>query len=511
MDYITLRNNNRTIKIPKVRKAYSWHRPDFLSKLRIPRKRGGNRKNENSKIKQDDLPKVNTTPNKENEESQENLNLEQMFMIEDKVRQILKEISSLNPLDSRITCCNLFKRSRLEAEIKLKDEKKVIRVKPMIYTSQDKIEFNKQIMELLELDLIRPSKSPHSSPAFLVENHAEKKRNKKRMVINYKALNKETIDDGYYLPKKDELIKLISGKQWYSSFDCKSGFWQVPLKESCKKLTAFSCPSGQFEWNVLPFGLKQAPGIFQRKMDDALELKNITDKSKQFVSLYVDDIIVYSNTRQEHDNHLLQTLLRCKKNGIVLSTKKTQLYLNKINFLGLEITEGTHKLQPHILINLHKFPEKICDKKQLQRFLGCLTYAECYIAKLAEIRKPLQKKLKKDYVWQWTQEDTAYIRKIKNKLKDFPTLYQPQDEDLMILETDASQEYWSGVLKAKSLKNDNQEMLCRYTSGTFTGAELNYHSNEKEWLAVKKAIGKFRIYYLRSLLSERIINNLDLL
>lgn len=270
------------------------------------------------------------------------------------------------------------------------------------------------------------------------------------------------------------------GKKWYSSFDCKSGFWQVPLKEHCKKLTAFSCPSGQFEWNVLPFGLKQAPGIFQRKMDDALELKKITDKSKQFVNVYVDDIIIYSNTREEHDNHLLQVLLRCKKNGIVLSTKKTQLYLNKINFLGLEITEGTHRLQPHILVNLHKFPERIQDKKQLQIFLGCLTYAECYIKKLAEMRKPLQIKLKKDYVWEWTNEDIAYIKKIKKQLKDFPTLYQPTEEDLMILETDASQEYWSGVLKAKSVKKENQELLCRYTSGTFTGAELNYHSNEKE-------------------------------
>ncbi|KAG4136734.1 hypothetical protein ERO13_D07G026201v2 [Gossypium hirsutum] len=215
-------------------------------------------------------------------------------------------------------------------------------------------------------------------------------------------------------------------------------------------------------------------------MDDALELKKITDKSKQFVNVYVDDIIIYSNTREEHDNHLLQVLLRCKKNGIVLSTKKTQLYLNKINFLGLEITEGTHRLQPHILVNLHKFPERIQDKKQLQIFLGCLTYAECYIKKLAEMRKPLQIKLKKDYVWEWTNEDIAYIKKIKKQLKDFPTLYQPTEEDLMILETDASQEYWSGVLKAKSVKKENQELLCRYTSGTFTGAELNYHSNEKE-------------------------------
>lgn len=132
---------------------------------------------------------------------------------------------------------------------------------------------------------------------------------------------------------------------------------------------------------------------------------------------------------------------------------------------------------------MHEFPDRILDKKQLQRFLGCLTYAEGYIKKLAEIRKPLQKKLKKDNNWYWDDEDTEYVRKIKLKLKQFPTLYQPKDDDPMILETDASNETWSGVLKAET--KNKQEKLCRYTLGSFKGAELNYHSNKKEWLAVK--------------------------
>ncbi|GKE27543.1 reverse transcriptase, partial [Tanacetum coccineum] len=122
------------------------------------------------------------------------------------------------------------------------------------------------------------------------------------------------------------------------------------------------------------------------------------------------------------------------------------------------------------------------DKKQLQRFLGVLTYAETYIDKLAKIRQPLQGKLKKDIVWNWTQSDTDYIKKIKKNLTVFPKLYLPSNEDSLIIETDASEDIWGGILKAKTPDN---------TSVSFKAAEKNYHSNEKELLAVKNVISKF--------------------
>lgn len=123
----------------------------------------------------------------------------------------------------------------------------------------------------------------HSFPAFLVENDFERRCGKKRMVINYKKLNEVTAFDGYYIPNKEQLIELIRGKQWFSSLDCKSGFWQIKLKPECSSLTAFSCPQGQYEWNVIPFGPKQAPGIFQRHMD------NILKPFKDFCIVYIDN------------------------------------------------------------------------------------------------------------------------------------------------------------------------------------------------------------------------------
>ena len=115
------------------------------------------------------------------------------------------------------------------------------------------------------------------------------------------------------------------------------------------------------------------------------------------------------------------------------------------------------------------------------------------------MRKPLQAKLKQNTPWKWEETDTLYVDKIKKQLISLPVLYHPGPEDLMIIETDASKEYWGAVLKAKTETN---EVLCRYTSGSFQGPELNYHSNEKEYLAVKKAIKKFVLCNLQEICSK---------
>ena len=397
------------------------------------------------------------------------------------VETLLDKCCSENPLQ--------YSDSKSTAEIKLKEPGKVIRVKPMSYSPMDTQEFAKQIQELVDLKVIIPSKSPHSSPAFLVEKHSEIKRGKKRMVVNYKELNKHTVDDGYFLPNKETLLAQLRGKKYFSILDCKSGFWQVRLDEESQKLTAFSCPQGHYQWTVVPFGLKQAPGIFQRLMDSYLK------PLREYCSIYVDDILIYSPDLTSHYEHLKTVLNACLENKIVISKSKAQIAQKQIKYLGLEIEEGKHKLQPHVLENIQKFPDKITDKTQLQRFLGCLTYAEAYIHKLAEMRKPFQAKLKKDVQWTWTDSDCQKLAKIKKQVKNLPGLYHPTEDDQMIIETDASGEFWGAVLKARP-KKSLDEYLCKYTSGSFQAAELNYHSNEKETLAVKKAIKKFSIYVI---------------
>nr|KAJ0216629.1 hypothetical protein LSAT_V11C300116250 [Lactuca sativa] len=463
IDRIAFHLNNDMVIIKKVTEAYSKGKPGFLET-----------QEKGSKEKQ--IPGTNITHEEINKERIISIQTTRFKQIED----LLEKVCSENPIDPNKT------KGWMKASIKLIDPKTVIREKPMVYSLQDREEFSKQIKELLDMRLIIESKSPHMSPAFLVNKDAEKRRGKKRMVVNYKAINDATIGDSHNLPNMHELLTLLRGKNIYSSFDCKSGFWQVLLDEESQLLTAFTCPDGLFQWKVLPFGLKQAPSIFQRHMQNALR------GLEGFCTVYVDDIMIFSKNEQEHYVHVTQVLRTILKYGIILSKKKAHLFKTKINFLGLEINEGTHCPQKHILEHLHDFPNVLEDKKQLQRFLGVLTYAETYIEKLAAMRKPLQAKLKKDVIWNWSNADTDYIKKIKKVLINFPKLYLPNIEDSLIIETDASDEFWGGVLKAKNPKNEEQ--ICRYTSGSFKAAEKNYHSNEKELLAVKRVITKFSVY-----------------
>ncbi|ACL36982.1 putative enzymatic polyprotein [Rudbeckia flower distortion virus] len=400
------------------------------------------------------------------------------------VNDLLTQACSENPLDENKNHNGLL------AEIKLINPATTVNVKSMAYSPDDAVEINKQIQELLEIKVIRPSRSPHSSPCFLVQNHNEIKRGKKRLVINYKALNAATISDGYLLPNKETILTAIRGRKYFSTLDCKSGFWQIRLNENSKPLTAFSCPMGQYEWNVVPFGLKQAPGLFQRFMDNSFK------EYSAFCAVYVDDILVFSKTLDEHYDHLETVLRKCIETGIILSKKKAEVAKTKINYLGFTISNGEIELQSHILENIKLFPSRIPDKKSLQRFLGILTYADQYIRKLAEWRKPLQRKLKKDTVWEWNDSDTQYVEKFKRNLKEFPKLHHPLPDEYLIIETDASHEHWAGVLKSRG--TDNLERLCRYTSGSFKPAEINYHSNEKEVLAVKRTITKFKGYLASS-------------
>ena len=115
------------------------------------------------------------------------------------------------------------------------------------------------------MNLIRESKSPHSSPAFMVRKHSEIKRGKARMMINYKEVNKNTKFDEYYIPNKEILINLARGKNYYSKFDCKSGFWQIKMDNDSIPITAFSTPRGHYKWMVMPFRLKKCSSSFSEE------------------------------------------------------------------------------------------------------------------------------------------------------------------------------------------------------------------------------------------------------
>ena len=206
--------------------------------------------------------------------------------------------------------------------------------------------------------------------------------------------------------------------------------------------------------------------------------------------VYVDDMLVCSKTYEEHIKHLKEFSTICRINGIILSQKKVEIKKEEIDFLGLTISANGIKLQTHISEKIKDFPDILSDKKTIQKFLGCLNYSESFIPNLAKKRAVLQKLLKKNNTKGWTAEHIEAVKELKAECNNLPKLRLPEENDNLIIQSDASDSYWAALLKT-----DIGE-ICKYTSGTFSTAEINYSTNEKELLAIVKGIRKFTLFLL---------------
>jgi len=218
----------------------------------------------------------------------------------------------------------------------------------------------------------------------------------------------------------------------------------------------------------MPMGLKNAPQIFQRRMD------TIFSDCTDFCLIYVDDILIFSSNIADHANHLLQFIQKSRDHGLILSAKKAEIAKNQIELLGLKIDQTVIEMQPHVCEKITNFPDQLTNRKQVERFLGCLNYISDFIPNLTWLRGPLQDLLKKRMNQQWQAHHTSLVKQLKSLCKNLPRLAIPEPGDQLIVETDASEKYWGGVLKAEN--NDNREHVCRYANGCFKPAEINYHS-----------------------------------
>lgn len=361
-----------------------------------------------------------------------------------------------------------------------------------ISTKARSIQMNHELMEickkeintLLDNKIIRPSKSPWSCSAFYVNNAAEQERGSPRLVINYKPLNAVLKWIRYPIPNKRDLLKRTFKANIYSKFDLKSGFWQIQIAEKDKYKTAFNVPFGQYEWNVMPFGLKNAPSEFQNVMN------SIFNNISHISIVYIDDVLIYSEDIDSHFKHLNIFFKIIKHNGLVISAKKIRLFQTKIRFLGHDLYQGTYKPICRAIEFSEKFPDEITDKTQLQRFLGSLNYVADFIPKVRQICKPLYDRLKKNPV-PWNEEQTKAVLLIKSLVKNLPCLGISNPDHFMIVETDASDKGYGGILKQRK-SPELPEQLVRYTSGIWNSAQKNYSTVKKEVLSIVLCITKFQ-------------------
>jgi ribonuclease HI len=401
----------------------------------------------------------------------------------DKIIQRLEDIQIIGEIQMKH-----WDKNSIVCKINIINPDYIIKTSPIEATPKDIEEFKMHIEELLKLKEIRESRSPHRSAAFIVRNHSEEVRGKSRMVINYKRLNDNTVDDAYNIPNKQEWINRIQGSKYFSKFDLKAGFWQVKMSEESIPWTAFTCPQGHYEWLVMPLGLKNAPALFQRKM------QNIFNENQGFILVYVDDLLVFSKSYKEHIAHLEVFFRKVEQNGLILSKKKMELCKEKINFLGHEIGEGKIHLQEHIAKKILQFPDTMNDRKVLQQFLGIVNYARNYIDNLAKLAGPLYAKLRKNGQKYFNSEDVKLVKAIKDKVKNLKPLELPLEDHYFIIETDASKVGWGAILKQKPNKysTKSEEKICRYASGSYKLKIVN--NTDREILAVINAINAFRLY-----------------
>ena len=220
-----------------------------------------------------------------------------------------------------------------------------------------------EIEDLLSKNIIRKSKSPWSCSAFYVPK--KKKKNAKiergvpRQVINYKPLNKVLEWVRYPIPNKRDLVNRLNKAVVFSKFDMKSGFWQVEIRESDRYKTAFTTPFGHYEWNVIPFGLKNVPSEFQNIMNETF------NPFSSHSIVYIDDVLIYSKSIDQHWRHLNSFLNTVKINGLVVSASKVRLFQTHVRFLGFDIHHGLIKPIDKAIQFADKFLDQIQDKTQL--------------------------------------------------------------------------------------------------------------------------------------------------
>ena len=357
------------------------------------------------------------------------------------------------------------------------------------YPQPDKEEaLYKIIQEFLAVGLVTESHSPYAAPAMLVK----KSDGSPRLVIDYKKLNSITIKDSSPLPNlEDVLRKLGKGYRVFSKLDLKSGFYQIPINEHDKIKTAFITPFGLYQFNVLPMGLKNSPPTFQKVMLETLE------DCRSFSLVYLDDIIVYSSSFQQHLSHLESVLQALSNKRIVLNPPKCTVAVQSIDYLSHTISATTIRPSTEKIDAILRIAEPR-TLSQANHFLGALGWYRKFIPSFAEIAAPIHRitNLPKAHrhKFKWTESQTKAFHALKQLLISTPLfLHYPRSNSPLILTTDASNFAIGGVLQQEI---DGQLRNLYYHSQLMTTSQRRYSTIEKEALAIYKCFERMRPYLL---------------
>ncbi|KAG1138813.1 hypothetical protein G6F38_010280 [Rhizopus arrhizus] len=348
--------------------------------------------------------------------------------------------------------------------------------------------------DMLKQGIIRPSNSPWSSPVVIVRKHD----GSPRFCVDYRRLNAVTTKDVYPLPRIDDTVHSLGQAKVFSTLDFTSSYWQIELDDAAKPKSAFICRRGLYEFVRMPFGLTNAPATMQRLMDSVL-----AGLKWQVCLVYLDDIICFSSSLEQHLVDLRSVLTRLRDASLTVNLKKCKFACDRISFLGYVISPSGLHTDPEKIRAVADFPQPV-DVPSLRSFLGLAGYYRCFISKFAAIAAPLNDLLKKDATWTWSDTHQQAFGTLKTALTSAPVLRFPDFSHPFELHTDGACTAGIGVILCQRDPRNNRAYAVAFASRSLSPAERNYGVSEVEALAVVWGIKKFAPYLASTTVRDKI-------
>jgi len=354
-----------------------------------------------------------------------------------------------------------------------------LRRQPPHYVS----EIDRQLKEWESEGKITPSQSEWASNIVIVK----KKDGSLRFCVDYRQLNERTVKDSYPLPRIDDCLDCLGGAKWFSTMDLRSGYHQVAMDERDKDKTTFVTRRGTYCFNVMPFGLCNAPATFQRLMDCTMRGLNY-----EVCLIYLDDIIVFSPDVASHLERLETVLARLQSAGLKLKPDKCSFLQSSVDFLGYKVSGCGIETDQSKIDAVLRWPVPV-KLREVRSFLGLCGYYRRFVPNFSAVAAPLHAMTKKNATFCWTAECQKAFDELKHKLSNAPVLALPRDDDTYVLDTDASDHGIGAVL---SQVQNGEEKVISYASRLYSTAERRYCVTRKELLAVVFFLKQFRRYLL---------------
>ena len=369
----------------------------------------------------------------------------------------------------------------LEFKIMLRDDARPLKARPYRSNPTVRREISKQVRQMMEDGIIRPSTSNYVSPVLLVA----KADGSLRFVTDFRKNNSQNIiPETATLPRIDCSLESLgsSRAKLFSTLDLLKGYWQVPIAEDSKKYTAFVTHDGVFEYNRMPFGLANSPACFMRLMTRVLQ-----GLMWETCLVYLDDVIIFSADFPEHLERLRQILTRIRDANLSIKAKKCAFMRRETKFLGHMITsDGILPLAEKIEA-IKNFPRP-SSLKEVQSFLGLVGYYRKFIQDFSTIAGPLHELARKDVEFKWTDDCEQAYNTLREALMQPPVLAYPDYDKPYTLETDASDDAVGFVL---SQEVDGKQRPIAYSGKRMNDAQKNYSTTEKEAMAVVLGFQQF--------------------